>query len=581
MIQALQNYVTRMLEVPNMKALLLDKETTGIISMVYTQSQIIQKEVFLVEQIDIDEKTKENQKDVNMQHLKAVCFIRPTDNSVKQLKEHLRHPKFQEYHVFFSNILREDLLRSLAEADTNEVVKQVQEFYGDYFAVNPDLFHANSPRCQQLYQPEMYWRGIERDIFERNCGAMMSSLLALKKKPLIRFARTSELAKVFAVEVSKRIKNEPELFFFQENPNPPLLLILDRRDDPVTPLLTQWTYQAMVHELFTIDNNRVRLPVNKDSKSRDKEKEKVTEVVLSCEHDKFFKGAMYLNFGDLGSSIKELVDSYQRELKTNQKINSIDEMREFVEKYPEFKALSGNVTKHVSVMSEMSHQVEVRDLLNLSELEQTLAVNQDHAAALDGVLHYLNNPKLTDADRLRLVILYALRYENQKNEIPTLKSLLRDRAGSDVARDQIRAVDMMLQYAGSKVRGGDLFGSKGALAKFTSVFAGVKGVENVYTQHKPLLHTILDELIKSKLKLITYPYVEGGSDKMKHDDIIVYIIGGATYEEAFTVANFNKSNAGVKIILGGSCIHNSASFLNDILSSGPNNSQDDEKGDFR
>ena len=39
----------------------------------------------------------------------------------------------------------------------------------------------------------------------------------------------------------------------------PLLLILDRRNDPVTPLLSQWTYQAMVHELIGIQNGRVDL----------------------------------------------------------------------------------------------------------------------------------------------------------------------------------------------------------------------------------------------------------------------------------------------------------------------------------
>lgn len=39
----------------------------------------------------------------------------------------------------------------------------------------------------------------------------------------------------------------------------PLLLILDRRNDPVTPLLTQWTYQAMVHEVLGIKNGRVSL----------------------------------------------------------------------------------------------------------------------------------------------------------------------------------------------------------------------------------------------------------------------------------------------------------------------------------
>jgi len=34
---------------------------------------------------------------------------------------------------------------------------------------------------------------------------------------------------------------------------------VDRRDDPVTPLLSQWTFQAMVHELIGIDDNRVDL----------------------------------------------------------------------------------------------------------------------------------------------------------------------------------------------------------------------------------------------------------------------------------------------------------------------------------
>ena len=38
-----------------------------------------------------------------------------------------------------------------------------------------------------------------------------------------------------------------------------MLLILDRRNDPVTPLLTQWTYQAMVHDLIGIHHGRVDL----------------------------------------------------------------------------------------------------------------------------------------------------------------------------------------------------------------------------------------------------------------------------------------------------------------------------------
>lgn len=39
-------------------------------------------------------------------------------------------------------------------------------------------------------------------------------------------------------------------------------------------------------------------------------------------------------------------------------------------------------------------------------------------------------------------------------------------------------------------------------------------------------------------------------------DIIVFVIGGATYEEALTVYNLNRTNPGVRIVLGGTTIHN-------------------------
>ena len=51
----------------------------------------------------------------------------------------------------------------------------------------------------------------------------------------------------------------PSLFDFRRTDAAPVLLILDRRNDPVTPLLSQWTYQAMVHEVIGINNGRVSL----------------------------------------------------------------------------------------------------------------------------------------------------------------------------------------------------------------------------------------------------------------------------------------------------------------------------------
>jgi hypothetical protein len=61
------------------------------------------------------------------------------------------------------------------------------------------------------------------------------------------------------MELQRRISAEPGLFDFRKQDVPPVLLIIDRKDDPVTPLLTPWTYQAMVHEILGMKNNRIDL----------------------------------------------------------------------------------------------------------------------------------------------------------------------------------------------------------------------------------------------------------------------------------------------------------------------------------
>ena len=50
-------YVDRMLkEIPGMKVLLLDADTTRIVSTVYSQSEILEQEVYLVERLDADKR---------------------------------------------------------------------------------------------------------------------------------------------------------------------------------------------------------------------------------------------------------------------------------------------------------------------------------------------------------------------------------------------------------------------------------------------------------------------------------------------------------------------------------------------
>lgn len=549
--------------------------------MVYALSEIISQQVFLVDRIEDqhskskhttktiltidgvlrDVCTAEHEEKEKMKHLKAVCFIRPTATSIESLKLHLRSPKYKEYHVFFTNIVSNSQLQSLAEADKYELVRQVQEYYGDFYAVDASVFHINNYSTHLLHQSPSYWMSKENKLLHRETQGILSALLSLKRRPIVRYQQSSALCKRLAMATLQGMKEEASLFHFQQQSSAPLLLVLDRRDDPVTPLLNQWTYQAMVHELLGIKDNRV------DMRSVSGISKELREVVLSAEQDHFYKGSMYLNFGDLGASIKELVTTYQRKTKNNSKIESVADMQKFVDQYPEFRALAGNVSKHVAMMTELSRIVDQRNLMNVSEVEQALACTQDHTSALHSVLQLLEDRRTTFNDKLRLVLLYALRYESGVHQISTLKQVLRDKAQTPEEHKRVKAVEELLKYGGSQVRSGDLFSNKSFLAKASKFFStGIQGVENIYTQHRPLLAQTLESLFRGKLRTSDYPILDGGNPKAKFDLVIVYIVGGATYEEAACINQFNEdNNEGCRVLLGGSCIHNSHTFLDQVL----------------
>lgn len=97
------------------------------------------------------------------------------------------------------------------------------------------------------------------NVLSRHVEGLTAVLLSLKKKPIVRYEKMSGMAKKLAKEVVYSISSNPDLWEFRTGISQPILMILDRRNDPVTPLLSQWTYQAMVHELIGITNGRVDL----------------------------------------------------------------------------------------------------------------------------------------------------------------------------------------------------------------------------------------------------------------------------------------------------------------------------------
>ena len=303
---AVRSYVDKIVGDPNspgMKVLLLDEWTTKTVAMVYSQTEILDRDIYLVERLD------QAQNHEVMKHLKACVFVRPTPANFAVLTQEVRRAKFSEYHVFFSNVVPGDALKALAEADENEVVRQVQEYYADFVPVNAELFSLNQRQSLRLSTelrdarapassllggagraaafgrsrarsglweepgarrgsqrplggarraprmlPEIarpkrgrhthaFPRRFHQDMFARNVNGLLSALLSLKLQPsVIRYAGASRVAKAVAAECASQIAADG-IFHFASGKRGgagPLLLVLDRADDAVTPLLSAY-----------------------------------------------------------------------------------------------------------------------------------------------------------------------------------------------------------------------------------------------------------------------------------------------------------------------------------------------------
>lgn len=628
-----------------MKVLLLDAATTQIVACVTTLSEILSREVYLVSRIDepppkiinhTNSSTSttdnhslalEDTSSSHTGHMKAICFLRPTEANVGHLVKELISPRFSEYHIYFSGIINSSFLNLLAENDPHEKVRQVQEFYADFLPINNDLLSLNcrnttlmtpmittqtinnmglSSHTTTTYNSSSSSISITAALYERNLAGLQSMLLALKRQPAaIRYQNSSKSARKLAYDIGQCISSD-QIFHFHRGSgrgsgggggmigSPPQpqpggsssggnsnntttlhLLILDRMDDPVTPLLSQWTYQAMVHELLGLNNSRVILRgvpnVTKD----------LEEVVLSSApgQDAFFTSHRNSNFGELGEAIQNLLREYQAKSSFDKSnLKSIEDMQQFMDKYPELRSQSHAVSKHVAIMGELARLVELCSLMDVSAFEQGLACADDQAGHLKELMSKLESQTVKIPDKLRLGMLYALRYEKPSaaqgsvpSAIPAVKEAMK-RGG--VPPDGVALVDAILKYAGSDVRGPGLYGSNQDItSKFMKSFmTSVQGVSNVYSQHSPVLLDTIEGASKGKLSGQTHPLILSGGGCSTNvegmtvpQEILIFMVGGMTYEESTKVNLFNTANVGkVRVILGGSTVHNSTSFLEEL-----------------
>ncbi|KAI9746802.1 MAG: vacuolar sorting protein VPS33/slp1, partial [Candelina submexicana] len=275
----------------------------------------------------------------------------------------------------------------------------------------PILFH---PACNRLIRKHM------DDLAQK----IVSVCVSLGEYPVIRYYRPpnpSHEASVLCSHLSRFIQDELDQYAqYHEDFPPPsnrprgALFITDRSMDLFSPLLHEFTYQAMAHDLLPIREGDKVLYKTVVNEGEANEQEKDLEI---GEKDKIWVENRHRHMKD---TIEKLMGEFQKFIDENPHFtnsdgnaNSLNAIKDMLAGLPEFQELKEAYSLHLTMAQECMNIFQQRKLPDLASVEQSLATGLDEdykkpKNLAEQVVRLLDDENITASDRLRLITLYLL-----------------------------------------------------------------------------------------------------------------------------------------------------------------------------
>lgn len=229
-----------------------------------------------------------------------------------------------------------------------------------------------------------------------------------------------------ARKLTKLISEHPSTGTNKAQHNRPLLVILDRNMDLITPIQHSSTYQALIDDLLTHNANRVEFTTKAEGSTRASQK----KFDLDADEDPFYSRHKFNPFPEaIESNGAELQDVTSREnairsktVGDNSAIDDADssadngyaasDLASAVDSLPKLLEQKKQLEMHTSILQAVMNEVATRDVPLFFESESALASGQyknDAAKAKAEVLTLAADPtKGNVEDKIRLVIVFCL-----------------------------------------------------------------------------------------------------------------------------------------------------------------------------
>ena len=403
---------------PGWKVLVVDEPGMKVISAAVGMYDIMEQQVSVVESLE--------KKRARFPDMAAIYLLAPTEDSIGRLLAEFADKTKVLYgkaiFVYFlgpvpKNLMNElkqckqllKRLKGMAEVNTNFLVKEGRAFTLDIY----DPFAA-------LY------RGNKLEIIAAE--KLVTLCATLNEYPFIRYNQESQtcssLASIFKLKMDRFVGSNPS-WWYHGSGNCPFsnvekdrstVLLLDRKSDCLTPLMHDFTYQAMVNDLLNIYGDKITYK----AESQDNPQIKEDKDVLLNDKDKLWvemRGEHIAKVIEvLSGRIREVVNSSTSNVNRNKKGSnmSLAQLASALKELPEYREVMSKLSQHMNIAHECMDKLKRDKLLDLGDVEQTFATGKDdegNNVPLNETIRRCESSMLNirdPKDRLRLLLIATI-----------------------------------------------------------------------------------------------------------------------------------------------------------------------------
>uniref|UniRef100_A0AAY5EUP7 Syntaxin binding protein 2 n=1 Tax=Electrophorus electricus TaxID=8005 RepID=A0AAY5EUP7_ELEEL len=500
----------------NFQVLIVDHISMRILSSCCKMSDIMAEGVTIVEDI--------NKRREPISSLEAIYLISPVQKSVSALISDFKDSAYtyKAAHIFFTDTCPDGLFAEIARSRVARAIKTLKEINVAFLPYESQVFSLDDPgSLHSFYSPTRIDVDERAKMMEAVAEQIATLCDTLKEYPAIRYRQgpkenfTVLNVAVFVRQGSDKARSQ--------------LLIIDRGYDPISPLLHELTFQAMVYDLLEVDHDIYTYETTGLGESKKKE-------VLLDEDDELWVQLRHMHIADYSTHLN-LADACMKKFKA-----SLDK---------------------------------------LCEVEQDLAMGSDAEGeplkdAMKSIVPVLLDANVQPYDKIRIILLYIFHKKKGIGE-ENLTKLIQH---ANVQQDSDIITNM--QHLGCPIITG---------SPSTQTLPDRKErTESTYqlSRWTPTLKDVMENIIEDKLDKKQWPFLsdpapitttqttvsarfgqwhknKATAEYRSGPRLIIFIIGGVTYSEMRSAYEVTRATDGKwEVLIGSSHILTPNSFLNDL-----------------